>query len=223
MKAPSPNPVTLKFGATTPPYTMTSPHIGTDYSYNPDHNVRAVDDGDVTIIRWDGKTREGNMIVHTLGNRRWAYCHLSLFGVTNGPIKKGQLLGVMGDTGFAFGKHLHIGMRIDGKLVDFEKYITEPFGSPGDTMQPTAKQVGDIYKAMTGNDISQKDLDFYITPPRTVYDLIYALFPATQAERDKVKLLEEDRDKNLYPLIEKLKSGEVTKEKALDYIIKNLK
>lgn len=47
-------------------------------------------------------------------------------------------------------------------------------------MQPTAKQVGDTYKFMTNQDISQKDLDFYITAPRTIYDLIYALGPDCQ-------------------------------------------
>lgn len=72
--------------------------------------------------------------------------------------------------------------------------------------EPTPKQVGDIYKFMTGTDISQKDLDFYITPPRTIYDLVYALAPTTQKARDTVQLLENDRDKNLYPLIEKDKA-----------------
>ena len=73
-------------------------------------------------------------------------------------------------------------------------------------MQPTPKQVGDIYKFMTGNDISQQDLGFYITAPRTIYDLVYALAPATQKARDVIQLLEQDRDKNLYPLIERDKA-----------------
>lgn len=68
-------------------------------------------------------------------------------------------------------------------------------------MQPTPKQVGDIYTAMTGNDISQEDLNFYITAPRTVYDLIYALFPATQKARDTITLLENERDTVLYPYV----------------------
>lgn len=52
----------------------------------------------------------------------------------------------------------------------------------GENMQPTAKQVGDVYRFMTDNEISQKDLDFYITAPRTIYDLIYALGPTTQSK-----------------------------------------
>lgn len=50
----------------------------------------------------------------------------------------------------------------------------------GVDMQPTPKQVGDIYKFMTNADISQTDLDFYITAPRTIYDLVYALGPDCQ-------------------------------------------
>lgn len=61
-----------------------------------------------------------------------------------------------------------------GVLGVFRKVIKE------ESMQPTAKQVGDTYKFMTNQDISQKDLDFYITAPRTIYDLIYALGPDTQ-------------------------------------------
>lgn len=51
---------------------------------------------------------------------------------------------------------------------------------PGESTADRAKHVGDIYRFMTGGEISQKDLDFYITDPRTIYDLIYALGPGTQ-------------------------------------------
>lgn len=52
----------------------------------------------------------------------------------------------------------------------------------GEDMQPTPKQAGDVYRFMTNAEISQKDLDFYITAPQTIYDMIYALGPDTQAK-----------------------------------------
>lgn len=134
MRAPSPNPLTpgYGFGSTLPPYSKSNPHKGTDWRYNNDHNVYAVDDGDVVVVPWNSKTTEGNMIIHTLGNRRWAYCHLDSFNVSNGKVQKGQKLGVMGATGKVSGAHLHVTMRIDGVLVNIMDYINEPFTGGND-------------------------------------------------------------------------------------------
>ena len=94
--------------------------------------------------------------------------------------------------------HMHISMKqnpasydnpADWSIMDFE--MVDP--------KIRAKRIGDIYKAATGQDISQKDLDFYISRPEGEFDLIYALFPQFQKYRDIIKLLEDDRDANLYP------------------------
>jgi murein DD-endopeptidase MepM/ murein hydrolase activator NlpD len=155
MRAPSPNVVTLNFGATTPPYTANARHRGTDYSYSPDHSVYAVDDGEVQVVKWNGSTTEGNMIIQTSGNRRWAYCHLASFAVVNGHVQKGQKLGTMGATGQVKGAHLHLAMRIDGVLVDMTKYINEPFGDQGDDMTEDAWY--QIFRGMTGRDPTQDE------------------------------------------------------------------
>lgn len=125
MQAPSTNPITLRFGATTTPYSAASPHIGTDFSYNPDHQAYAAEDGQATVVVWDGKTREGNAVYLTFGEYRLAYCHLASFSIVTGPVKRGQVLGVMGETGFAQGKHLHVACRKAGVLVDITNYIEE--------------------------------------------------------------------------------------------------
>lgn len=129
--------------------------------------------------------------------------------------------------------------------VGWSEYISGEQVIKGESMeQPTPKQVGDIYTAMTGQDISQADLDFYITAPRTVYDLIYALFPATQKARDSITLLEQERDNSLYPYVNAvtaalglpdtvdpaaaeaaitaLKTSGVTKQDVIAYITSNL-
>lgn len=55
------------------------------------------------------------------------FCHLSKRAVTAGDyVKKGQLVGVEGQTGYALGNHLHFEVRrkIDGISIDPYEYFT---------------------------------------------------------------------------------------------------
>jgi murein DD-endopeptidase MepM/ murein hydrolase activator NlpD len=49
------------------------------------------------------------------------YCHLSAVTVARGQqVKRGQMVGKVGDTGFSFGNHLHLDIRkgsADGAVV----------------------------------------------------------------------------------------------------------
>lgn len=95
------------------------------------------------------------------------------------------------------------------KYVGWGESVNDVTVIKGDTgMQPTPKQVGDVYRFMTDSEISQKDLNFYITAPRTIYDLIYALGPNTQSKvkfsnqnQGVVELLTNERDTVLYPYV----------------------
>ena len=131
MIKPSKNAVSLPFGSTKPPYSTANPHIGTDFRALPDYLVYKMEDGIMQCITWDGKTKEGNMIIETFGDLRFAHCHIERFLVPSGSFqKKGTPIAVMGYTGFVIpqgesGRHLHTTARKNGALVDLESLAFE--------------------------------------------------------------------------------------------------
>jgi len=69
----------------------------------------------------------GNLVVieHGDGFESW-YAHLQEFKVEAGQeIQKGQLIGLVGNTGYSTGSHLHFEIRLEGKCVDPLEYIKE--------------------------------------------------------------------------------------------------
>ena len=117
---------------TNTPYKITSPygyrwgkiHQGVDISGTGDGSpIYAAADGIVvsagphSILGW----KAGNAIVIKHANNYYtSYAHLKFVSVAVGaPVKKGQIIGSMGKSGFATGVHLHFGASIgqpyDGK------------------------------------------------------------------------------------------------------------
>jgi murein DD-endopeptidase MepM/ murein hydrolase activator NlpD len=96
-------------------------HTGTDFSVA-DGISYAADDGVVLITEYN--VAYGNMTVidhGTVGGVHMTtlYAHQAAFGVHPGDrVVKGQPIGVIGDTGYATGPHLHFEVRIDGNPVD---------------------------------------------------------------------------------------------------------
>jgi len=53
-----------------------------------------------------------------------SYCHLSKFTVEEGQsVKKGDLIGYVGNSGMSARPHLHYEIMKDGKYVDPEDYL----------------------------------------------------------------------------------------------------
>lgn len=113
-------------------------HDGVDYG-NYFRLIRSIDAGVVVRIeRWDGKPAGSTKTQH--GNRVWvdhgngvisSYSHLSRVDVELGErVDAGQALGTMGATGFVTGTHLHIEVRVWGKLVDPRPFIRARVGAP---------------------------------------------------------------------------------------------
>lgn len=125
MQRPSQNVVTLKYGATTSPYTKANPHIGVDFSSLPDDKIYMPEDGVVKLTPDDGTC--GRSIHITVGNRHHALCHTSKYLVKDGEYcNQGKPIAIMGDTGYAFGKHLHWALKVGGAYVDPLKQVTKP-------------------------------------------------------------------------------------------------
>lgn len=59
------------------------------------------------------------------------YCHLDSRAVKAGDkVKKGQRLGIMGNTGYSFGAHLHFEVRKNNKAINAAEYLGIP-NKPG--------------------------------------------------------------------------------------------
>lgn len=55
------------------------------------------------------------------------YCHLASRAVKKGDkIKKGQRIGIMGNTGYSFGAHLHFEVRRNNKAINAADYLGIP-------------------------------------------------------------------------------------------------
>ena len=98
------------------PYWASGYHTGIDFAAAYGTPVRAVGNGTVVQTGWDDAY--GNQVRLKLpnGDQVW-YNHLSAIGVTAGtPVMRGQDLGRVGDTGNAFGYHLHLEYRLASDL-----------------------------------------------------------------------------------------------------------
>lgn len=137
MRLPSGSPITLLYNATSPPYSVDSPHKGVDFAYLPDNKVYAPFSGRVTVRPLNG--RDGNAIYMTNGPEFHGLLHLSTFYVADGyEVKEGDVLGLMGATGFAQGVHLHWCVKVDDVFIDPLTLIKE------NNMTPPVNR-GDIF------------------------------------------------------------------------------
>jgi len=104
---------TSPFGNRTHPVTgeIESFHNGQDLGVPSNTPILAVEDGRIDSLKYAGPNNsEGNRIhlISTDGNRKFAYLHLNGFKVKAGElVKKGQIIGMTGNTGRSTGPHLH--------------------------------------------------------------------------------------------------------------------
>lgn len=100
-------------------------HDGTDLSAPVGTRVTATARGTVTFSDYD--QYYGNLIKvdHGNGLETW-YAHLSKRMADVGDIvDRGAVIGQVGSTGRSTGPHLHYEVRVNGKPVDGEKYLSE--------------------------------------------------------------------------------------------------
>ncbi|MFD8939172.1 M23 family metallopeptidase [Streptomyces sp. NPDC059578] len=87
-------------------------HSGIDFPVGYGTPVMAATDG---TVRTQVHSAYGNMVIVTAkdGTETW-YCHLSRYGIVNGPVKAGDVIGYAGDSGNSTGPHLHFEVRPGG-------------------------------------------------------------------------------------------------------------
>jgi len=116
--------LTSGFGIRIDPFTLSpSFHTGLDISAFVGTPVRATADGKVTYAEYGADTGNLVMINHKYGFSS-GYYHLEKFAVSVGDsVKRGEIIGYVGNTGRSLGYHLHYEVKINGKQTDPFGYI----------------------------------------------------------------------------------------------------
>jgi murein DD-endopeptidase MepM/ murein hydrolase activator NlpD len=107
-----------------------SRHLGVDLAARKGAAVRAVQDGEVTLVR-DGFLTGGTVVVAHGAGIASAYFHLDGINVKVGDtIKRGTTLGAVGLTGRTTGPHIHVGIWVPGGFIDPDAFLRLRFGAP---------------------------------------------------------------------------------------------
>lgn len=105
--------ISATFGASS--YLWSSVHTGLDMSAPSGSAIRAVANGVVTEVGYDGSYGNKTVVTHDDGTEIW-YCHQTSFLVDVGDVVRGgETIGTVGSTGNSTGPHLHIEVRPGGE------------------------------------------------------------------------------------------------------------
>ncbi len=112
------NKVATTFGEIMKIGTTEVRHLGVDLASAKGSVVGAMNSG---VVRYAGLNGTyGNMVVIDHGEGIYSmYLHLSkIIAKVGETVKKGQLLGLVGNTGYSTGPHLHLSVKVGGVSVD---------------------------------------------------------------------------------------------------------
>ncbi|MFT3706319.1 MAG: M23 family metallopeptidase [Archangium sp.] len=101
-------------------------HAGIDLEAPISTPVFATESGVVTFAEWNGGHGQQVELKH---DARWStrYSHLDVVLVKSGAVvKRGQRIGLVGETGLTTGPHLHFELRRDGDPLDPEAFLAMP-------------------------------------------------------------------------------------------------
>ncbi len=99
-------------------FNISTGHRAIDYAAPMGTPIRAVGDGTITYVGWNGNY--GNFIsIRHNGTYSTNYAHLSRFAVSRGQrVSQGDIIGYVGSTGLSTGPHLHYEMVKNGIKVN---------------------------------------------------------------------------------------------------------
>jgi murein DD-endopeptidase MepM/ murein hydrolase activator NlpD len=98
-------------------------HTGIDISAGTGTSIRAASAGTVVSAGWRGGYGKCVVISHS-GGLATLYAHQSEILVEVGQtVKRGEVIGKVGSTGYSTGPHLHFEVRANGSPVDPMGYL----------------------------------------------------------------------------------------------------
>jgi murein DD-endopeptidase MepM/ murein hydrolase activator NlpD len=98
-------------------------HSGIDLVAPSGTLVKAGDGGEIINAGYDGGYGYSIMVYHGGGFATW-YAHLSRILVSPGQrVERGQVIGLVGSTGWSTGPHLHFEVRINGAAQNPLQYL----------------------------------------------------------------------------------------------------
>ncbi len=121
---PVPGAITSGFGYRIHPiFNVRKMHTGVDMNAATGDSIKSAQAGTVIFAGWKGGYGKCTIISHG-GGIATLYGHQSKILVTVGQkVKKGQVIGKAGSTGYSTGPHLHFEVRVNGSPVNPQKYI----------------------------------------------------------------------------------------------------
>jgi len=116
--------ITSRFGHRRSPFTgALQMHVGLDIAARPGAPVKAAADGTVIFSGWRGDYGLMVTLDHGYGYRT-RYGHLDSVNVLCGQgVKRGEVIGSVGDTGQSTGPHLHYEVRLNNVPTDPSPYL----------------------------------------------------------------------------------------------------
>jgi murein DD-endopeptidase MepM/ murein hydrolase activator NlpD len=101
------------------------PHNGTDFGGRRGVPLLAIGTGRVSFSGWKGGYGKVVQVKHKNGFES-LYAHMSKRRVKRGQkVKRGEILGYMGNTGRSTGTHLHLGLKYRGRWVNPMRYLNK--------------------------------------------------------------------------------------------------
>lgn len=109
-----------------PIYKITKFHAGMDFTAPAGTDVYATGDGTISVVQSSQRGLGKYIIVdHGFGYTS-IYAHLSEFNVKRGQkVRRGDIIGYVGNTGTSVANHLHYEIKINGNNVDPVNYYFE--------------------------------------------------------------------------------------------------
>lgn len=117
--------ITSYYGTRKDPITKkSSMHTGIDIGSGMGTEIYAANSGTVVVAGWSSKGYGNYVVIDHGGGRSTLYAHMSKIKTKKGAkVSKGDVIGLVGSTGYSTGPHLHFEILINGKHTNPMNYF----------------------------------------------------------------------------------------------------